>query len=68
MINEGLGIVADPEHIEEIGQAIRSLYQAWTEGILSAAVSNEAYQKFNAKSIAATLATTFTNTTESVHA
>ena len=61
MVNEGLGTVADPENIEEIGQAIRSLYQAWVAGALSATISDETYRKFNAKSITATLATTFTD-------
>jgi glycosyltransferase involved in cell wall biosynthesis len=55
--SERLGIVLSPDDIPGISHAIYDLYQASVHGSLSSVINPEAHNKFDAKNVAARLAT-----------
>jgi glycosyltransferase involved in cell wall biosynthesis len=53
---EGLGTVADPDKVQEIAEGLLRLYRQWSQGLLSEARYERAYQKFNVQRMTADLA------------
>lgn len=53
---EGLGVVADPDKVQEIAEGLLRLYRQWSQGLLSEARYERAYQKFNVQRMTADLA------------
>ena len=53
---EGLGVVADPDRVEEIAGTLETIYQNWRSGVPLHAGYQRAYQKFNVKVMAHILA------------
>lgn len=53
---EGLGTVADPDKVKEIAEGLLRLYRQWSQGLLSEARYERAYQKFNVQRMTADLA------------
>lgn len=63
IINEELGVVADPDDVEEIGQSLLGFYRAWETGTLVASMNAGAYTKFDVDHITGCLATTLSHVT-----
>lgn len=61
VLDESLGVVADSYNVLEIKRALAALYQAWLERRLSSTFARGAHKKFDARNVAADLATTLSH-------
>jgi glycosyltransferase involved in cell wall biosynthesis len=53
---EGVGMIADPDKVQEIAESLLCLYRQWSQGLLSNARYECAYKKFNVQRMTADLA------------
>ena len=56
MQREGLGVIADPENVDAIASAIRSVYDLWSHGDLSSMMNGTVHDRFDVRHITAQLA------------
>lgn len=56
MVKHRLGIVADPDNVQGIAQALTKLYEAWCSQTLESIVDRKEFQRFDVRNVTGTLA------------
>lgn len=56
MVKHRLGVVADPDNVQGIAQALTTLYEGWCSQTLESIVDRKEFQRFDVRNVTGTLA------------